>query len=107
MLGWWLAIRNDRLDANPELAADLFDVFARAKAIYIDRLKMGQVDPGSSTDQVFRRVMEIAGDPLPYGIEPNRLALESIVQYSVEQGILPRTVPIEELFPPTTRTLTA
>jgi 4,5-dihydroxyphthalate decarboxylase len=102
-----VVIRNDRLDAFPDLAADLFDAFARAKAIYIDRLKAGQVDASSSTDQVFRRVMEITGDPLPYGIEPNRLALESIVRYSVEQGILPRTVPIEELFPQSTRALTA
>jgi ABC-type nitrate/sulfonate/bicarbonate transport system substrate-binding protein len=102
-----VVIRNDRLDAHPELAADLFDAFARAKAIYIDRLKSGQVDAASPTDQVFRRVMEITGDPLPYGIEPNRLALDSIVQYSVEQGIVPRTVPIEELFAAGTRALTA
>jgi 4,5-dihydroxyphthalate decarboxylase len=102
-----VVVRNDCLEAHPDLAADLFDAFARAKGIYVERLKAGHVDAASSTDQVFRRVMEITGDPLPYGIEPNRLALESIVQYSVEQGILPRTVAIEDLFPPATRALTA
>ena len=51
--------------------------------------------------------MEITGDPLPYGIEPNRQALEAIVQYCVEQGILSRPVAIEDLFPRNTRTLTA
>ena len=51
--------------------------------------------------------MEITGDPLPYGIEPNRRTLEAIVQYSVEQGILSRPFAVEELFPQSTRTLTA
>jgi 4,5-dihydroxyphthalate decarboxylase len=102
-----VVVRNDVLDAHPDLAPDLFDAFAQAKRIYMQRLRAGQVDAASSTDQVFHRVMEITGDPLPYGIEPNRQALESIVQYSVEQGILPRTVAVEELFPQSTRALTA
>jgi len=102
-----VVIRNDQLTARPDLAADLFDAFARAKAIYLERLRAGQVDAASPTDQVFRRVIEMTGDPLPYGIESNRGALESIVRYSVEQGILPRIVPIEELFPPSTHRLTA
>jgi 4,5-dihydroxyphthalate decarboxylase len=52
-------------------------------------------------------VMEMTGDPFPYGIEPNRRTLEAIVQYSVEQGILSRSVAIEDLFPLGTRTLIA
>ena len=102
-----VVVRNDRLEAQPDLAADLFDAFAQAKKIYMPRLRAGEVDAASPTDQLFRRVLDITGDPLPYGIEPNRLALESIVQYSVEQGILPRAVAIEELFPQSTHTLTA
>jgi 4,5-dihydroxyphthalate decarboxylase len=102
-----VVVRNDRLEAQPDLAADLFDAFAQAKRIYMPRLRAGDVDAASPTDQLFRRVLDITGDPLPYGIEPNRLALESIVQYSVEQGILPRAVAIEELFPQSTRPLTA
>ena len=102
-----VVIRNDVLAANPGLAPDLFDAFARAKAIYIERLRAGRIDATSSTDRLFSRVMDITGDPLPYGIDPNRLALESLVQYAVEQRILPRRVPIEELFVPGTRTLTA
>src|SRR5262249_24065651 len=100
-----VVIRNDVLAANPDLAADLFDAFAQAQTFYIDRLRAGQLDPASPTDQLFRRVMDVTGDPLPYGIDSNRLALESLAQYAVEQGILPRTVPIEELFAPSTRAL--
>ena len=102
-----VVIRNDVLAANPDLAPDLFDAFARAKAIYIERLRAGRLAATSSTDQLFSRVMDITGDPLPYGIDPNRLALESLVQYAVEQRILPRRMPVEELFVPSTLTLTA
>ena len=102
-----VVVRNDLLDAHSDLAPDIFDAFARAKRIYVQRLREGQVDAASPIDQVFRRVMEITGDPLPYGIDANRQALEAIVQHSVEQGILSRSVAIEELFPPNTRSLTA
>ena len=102
-----VVVKNDILDAQPDLAPDIFDAFAGAKRIYIQRLREGRVDAASPTDEVFRRVMEIAGDPLPYGIDANRQALEAMVQYSVEQGILPGPVAIEDLFPQNTRTLTA
>jgi len=102
-----VVVRNDLLDAHPDLARDLFDVFAEAKRIYLRHLSEGQTDAVSKADQVYLQVMEMTGDPFPYGIEPNRRTLEAIVQYSVEQGILSRSIAIEDLFPPATRALTA
>src|SRR5438034_3764135 len=67
-----VVIRNDRLDAYPDLAPDIFSAFAEAKRLYLQGLREGRVDAASPTDQVFRRVMEITGDPLPYGIDANR-----------------------------------
>ena len=99
-----VVVRNDVLDAHPGLAADLFDALAEAKRRYVDRLKNGRI---ATPDPVHARVMEIAGDPLPYGIEPNRAMIESIVQYAVEQQILPRPLTIDELFVPETRALRA
>ena len=90
-----VVVRNDVLEANPDLASGLFDAFSEAKARYVDRLKSGCVE---SPDPVHVRVMELTGDPLPYGIEPNRRMLESLVQYAVEQGILTRACAVEELF---------
>ena len=99
-----VVVRNDLLDAHPDLATDLFNAFAEAKRIYLQRLRDAPVE---EADQVHERVMDITGDPLPYGIEPNRTTLEAIVQYCVEQRILSRPVAVEDLFPQSTRTLSA
>ena len=90
-----VVVRNDVLEAHPGLADDLFDAFVEAKRRYVDRLTSGQIE---TPDPVHMRVMEVLGDPLPYGIEPNRQMLESLVGYAVEQKILPRRFALEELF---------
>jgi len=92
-----VVVRDDLLKEKPELAPDLFDAFVRAKQGYLDRLKAGITEP-SPADQTFASVMQITGDPLPYGIAPNRRELDAIVQYSVEQGILPAPLRIEDVF---------
>ena len=99
-----VVVRDDLLDAHPDLAADVFDAFAEAKRIYVQGLQEGRA---AAADPIHARMMELTGDPLPYGLESNRRALEAIVQHSVEQGILPRAVAIEDLFPRSTRTLAA
>lgn len=102
-----LVVRNELLDANAGLARDIFEIFAEAKRIYVRRLREGAGDTASPSDQLYREVMEMTGDPLPYGIEPNRVVLEALARYGVEQGILPRPIAIEDLFPQNTRMLTA
>jgi ABC-type nitrate/sulfonate/bicarbonate transport system substrate-binding protein len=100
-----VVVKNELLSSRPDLAPDIFNAFAEAKRIYVGRLKDGSA--GAPADKTFKRVMEITGDPLPYGIEPNRTALEAIVRHSVEQGILTKPFTIEELFPSNTRGLSA
>jgi 4,5-dihydroxyphthalate decarboxylase len=46
-------------------------------------------------DEVF------GGDPWPDGVEPNRKTLEALVTYMHEQHLIPRLIPVEELFVPT------
>src|SRR5439155_11891085 len=80
-----VVVRNDLIDAHSDLAPDIFDAFARAKRIYVQRLREGQSEAASPIDQVFLRVMEITGNPLPYGSKPNRQALKAIWRPTVEQ----------------------
>ncbi|MDR7489529.1 MAG: ABC transporter substrate-binding protein, partial [Armatimonadota bacterium] len=39
-------------------------------------------------------------DPWPYGLEPNRVTLETLVRYLVEQRFLPEPVEVDRLFTP-------
>jgi 4,5-dihydroxyphthalate decarboxylase len=51
--------------------------------------------------------MEVTGgDPLPYGIAPNRKVLEELAGYATAQGILTKPVTVDELFAPSVRGLT-
>ncbi len=97
-----VVVKDELLAAHPDLAADLFDAFVRAKRLYVERLSQGTIAEPTAADQTFSRVMAITGDPLPHGVGPNRRELEAVVQYSLEQGILTERVEVEELFPAST-----
>jgi 4,5-dihydroxyphthalate decarboxylase len=101
-----VVVKDGLLAANPGLALDIFDAFAEAKRLYLQRLRPGDIEQPSADDVFFKRVMEVTGDPLPYGIEPNRRMLDAIVRHATGQGIVSRPVAVEELFPANTHTLT-
>ena len=101
-----IVVKDELLDAHADLAPDFFNAFAEAKRDYIRRLQSGQIQNPTRVDDLHRQVMEITGrDPLPYGIAPNRQALEEIIQYAVEQRIIGHPVTVEELFPSNTHGL--
>jgi ABC-type nitrate/sulfonate/bicarbonate transport system substrate-binding protein len=100
-----IVIKDELLAAHPDLGADVFDAFARSKRLYLERLKAGQIEKPTDVDEVHRRVMEITGDPLPYGIEPNRKVLEELIGHALRQGIVSKPVAVDELFDPGTRRL--
>ena len=103
-----IVVKDDVLEAHPELAAQIFHAFAEAKNLYVQRLRNGQIDKPSAVDEVYRRVMQITGtDPLPYGIAPNRRMLEQAVQSALAQGIITQPVEIDALFAPATQGLVA
>ena len=97
-----VVIRDELLEKYPGLAADAFAAFAEAKRVYLERLKAGRIEKLSEVDKVHQRVMEIAGDPLPYGIGPNRKTIETLIGHAVTQKIITRPVSVEELFAPGT-----
>ena len=37
-------------------------------------------------------------DPFPYGLEPNRKILETLIRYEYEQGLIDKKMPVESLF---------
>jgi 4,5-dihydroxyphthalate decarboxylase len=100
-----VVVKDELLAAHPDLAADVFGAFAEAKRRYLDRLKAGKIEQPTDVDEVHRQVMEITGDPLPYGIAPNRRVLDELIAHALTQGIITKPVTAAELFAPGTREL--
>ena len=100
-----VVIKDALIAKHPDLAADVFDAFARAKRHYVERLKAGRIEKPTEVDEVHRRVMEIAGEPLPYGIAPNRNVIDALIRHALTQGIITKRVTADELFAPSTRAL--
>ena len=101
-----MVVKEEVLQAHPELAPDLFNAFAQAKRIYVEKLRAGAIASPTPVDEVHMRVMDITGrDPLPYGIEPNRAMLEEVIASALEQKIIMQPVTVEELFPKNTHSL--
>jgi len=101
-----VVIKDELIAKYPDLPADVFNAFAESKRVYLERLKGGKIDKPTGVDKVHQRVMEITGDPLPYGIAPNRKVIEELVGHASKQGIVTKPVTVEELFVPATRALT-
>ena len=93
-----VVMKDELLEAHPGLAADVFYAFGEAKRLYVERLKANLIERPTGADDVHRRVMEITGDPLPYGIEPNRKILEALVRHALTQHIITKPVAVDELF---------
>lgn len=98
-----IAIRREVYEANRWIATSLQKAFEEAKQVaYADIADHGA---SSSILPFFqlereRTIAEFGTDFWPYGVEANRATLEAAVRYSHEQGLSPRRVEVEELFPP-------
>jgi 4,5-dihydroxyphthalate decarboxylase len=96
-----VAIRNILVEQNPWLPEAVFNAYSQAKQFMYDRLKkMGWATislPWAA--QEIEETHALMGENFwPYGIEPNRKALEALFQYSYEQGLSSKRLTIEELF---------
>jgi 4,5-dihydroxyphthalate decarboxylase len=101
-----VVVRDELLDAHPDLAADLFTAFAESKRRYVDALAAGTLPEPTATDRMHAQVLAITGaDPLPYGIEPNRAVLAELVRAALDQHILAEPPDLDSLFAPGTRDL--
>jgi len=101
-----MVVKEELLQAHPELGPDLFNAFTQEKRLYVEKLRAGAIEKPTAVDEMHKRVMDITGrDPLPYGIEPNRAMLEEVIGSALEQKIIMQPVTVEELFPRNTHSL--
>jgi 4,5-dihydroxyphthalate decarboxylase len=101
-----VVIKDELIEKYPDLAADVFNVLAESKQLYVEKLKAGKIEKMTEADETAKKVMDITGgDPLPYGIGPNRKVLENLIQHALTQRIITKPVTVEELFAPSTHKL--
>lgn len=98
-----IAVRNDVLAANPGLGRALFEAFSASKRAYLDDLLAGRIAEPTAIDRLHATLApKMGGDPLPYGVEPNRQVLETLIRHATAQGILTKPVTVDEMFAPDT-----
>ena len=96
-------IRGDVYREHPWVAFNLYTAFMRAKEMAHARL--GEMLPSGLVfgREYLARTRELLGeDPFPYGVKANARMLTDLVAHSVEQGLTPRALAIDELFAPST-----
>jgi 4,5-dihydroxyphthalate decarboxylase len=98
-----VAIRKDVLEQNPWLIKAVFTAYSEAKQLtYYYLLKSAWYKTSLPwVSQEAEATRELMGKNFwPYGIEPNRKALNTLFRYAHEQDLCERQLTIEELFHP-------
>ena len=98
-----LGIRREVYDRNPWVATSLFRAFSQAKdhALELMRVSITQSTMFPWHMAEFDEIETLmAGDPWPYGLEPNRPSLEAMSRFLHQQHMTAREVKVEELFVP-------
>jgi 4,5-dihydroxyphthalate decarboxylase len=96
-------IRGDIDRKYPWLAFNLYKAFVKAKEVaqetFVDSIPSGLI----FGPQYLAMTKTIFGnDPFPYGVAANREMLQTIIDYSHEQGLTAEKLKIEDLFAPST-----
>ena len=101
-----LVVRRALYQEHPWIARRLLDAFSEAQRLDWERLQ----DTGTLAvmlpwlPAMLEQTIAVMGEqPWPYGYAANRAVLDAMCQYSYEQGLAPRRLQPEELFPPEVR----
>jgi len=97
-----MVIRRSIHEQHPWVALNLFNAFRQARdraatrmrELVSTHLELGLLGPDA------RKALAI--DPYPYGVKSNQEVLETVAEYSHEQGLTPRVMKMEEIFAPST-----
>jgi len=96
-----VAVRKSLLEGNSWLAEAIFNAYSESKTQdYQFMRKLGWAfDSLPWYGQEYEETRNLMGENFwPYGIEPNRKALETLFRYSYEQGLSRKHLKIENLF---------
>jgi 4,5-dihydroxyphthalate decarboxylase len=100
-----MVVRRSIAERHPWVVLNLYNAFLAAKDRWLasvseaaqSHLLLGLLPPEAGA--------ALRTDPFPYGVVANRKVLETIAQYSHEQGLTPRMLRLDEIFPANTLAL--
>ncbi len=100
-----MVVRRSIYEQHPWVALNIFNAFrqardrsaARLRELASTHLELGLLGPEA------RKALAV--DPYPYGVKSNQKVLETVAEYSHEQGLTPRVMQMEEIFAPSTLNL--
>ena len=94
------AIKQEIVDKYPWVPTSLMQAFEKSKMISYKRMENPRIVPLAWFRSFIEEQEEIfAGDPWIYGLgDANRKNIETLMQYSHEQGLIGRKMTMEELF---------
>lgn len=96
-----VVVKNTILERDPWVAVSLLQAFHKAKEVCYERMK----DPRNFALVWVKELMQeqqaiFGPDPWPYNLEDNRKALDAVVRYEFDQGMIKKKPKIEDLFFP-------
>jgi 4,5-dihydroxyphthalate decarboxylase len=93
-----MVIKRELAEQHPWAITNILKAFNQANAL-ADRQRMEHVEYHLETGLVAAEAREaLQTSIISHGIIANRLVLETIAQYSLEQGLTPRLMKLDELF---------
>ena len=93
-----MVVRREIAEQHPWVVLNLLKAFDKAAAI-ADAQRMEQVDYHVASGAISQEAAKALREPvLRHGIKANRLILETAAQYSLEQGLTPRLMRLDEIF---------
>jgi 4,5-dihydroxyphthalate decarboxylase len=92
-------LRGDLYKKHPWVAFNLYSGFVKAKALAQEKLAESIPTALFFGPEYAAMTRELIGDdPFPYGIKANQAMLDTIADFSYEQGLTPRRMTVQELF---------
>jgi 4,5-dihydroxyphthalate decarboxylase len=95
-----VAMRAELVEKHPWIPINMYHAFQESKAIAMKRLENPRIVPLAFYREAWEEQQLLMGpDPWEYGLtDQNIRTLETLVQYSYEQGFISRQIPLDELF---------
>jgi 4,5-dihydroxyphthalate decarboxylase len=95
-----LGIKKEVVEKYPWVPINMYQAFEKSKALAMQRMENPRIVPLAWYRTEWEEQEEILGtDPWEYGLtDRNRHTLETYLGYFVDQGLIPKKIPLDELF---------